>query len=355
MSTAATPRAETTGGGAAPAPSPPWQTDLVAFLRDKLEGDWTNVQLRQFVGGQSNPTFRIDAGERSYVLRKKPGGKLLPSAHAIEREYRVMAALRDHGVPVPAMRLLSDDESVVGTPFFVMDFVPGRVIADPAVPGVALAERAAIYDAMGMTIAAVHSVDLAAAGLSDFGRPRGFYPRQVKRWTEQYRASETETIPAMEKLIAWLPEHLPPDGTPSLVHGDLRLENLLIHPIEPRVVAVLDWELSTLGDPLGDLAYNCLPWHLPPEAFGGLVGRAGECAGLPSEAEYLARYCARTGRAGIDGWNFYVAFALFRLAAILQGVLKRALAGNSSSPDALDRGRLAGVCATAGWAAAVRP
>ncbi len=324
---------------------------LAAFLGPRLEGDWGALEIRRFAGGQSNPTFRLDAGERSYVLRKRPGGPLLPSAHAIDREYRVMSALAGTGVPVPVMRLFCADESILGASFFVMDFVPGRVAKEPALPGATPAERAAIYDAANATLASIHKVDLATAGLSDFGRPTGYYARQVKRWTEQYRAAETKLIPAMEALIAWLPDRIPADERPALVHGDFRLENLILHPERPHVSAVLDWELSTLGDPLGDLAYHCLPWRLPPQAFWGMAGtRIPE--GVPSEADYVAAYCDRTGRDGIEGWNFYVAFALFRMAAILQGVLKRALDGNASSPDAAERGAMAGLCAEAGLEAA---
>ncbi|MBN9068764.1 MAG: phosphotransferase [Rhizobiales bacterium] len=320
---------------------------LGAYLAGRLDGDWQNLDLVQFVGGQSNPTFLLKAGANRYVLRKKPAGKLLPSAHAVDREYRIMSALANTDVPVPAMRLFCDDEGVIGTPFFIMDFVDGRVVKDAALPDALSAERRATFEAMGEAIAALHNVDVDAAGLSDYGRPEGYYSRQVARWTKQYRASETSRIDPMEHLIEWLPENLPAGERPALVHGDFRMENLILHRDEPRVLAVLDWELSTLGDPLGDLAYNCLPWHLPPHAFGGFIGR--DLPGLPEESDYLAAYCKRTGRDGIDGWSFYVAFALFRLAAILQGVYRRALDGNAASPDAMERGRLAGLCAEQGW------
>ncbi|WP_211907346.1 phosphotransferase family protein [Pikeienuella piscinae] len=325
---------------------------LVAYLRSRLPGDWNALRIERFSGGQSNPTFRLEAGQETYVLRKRPEGPLLPSAHAIDREYRVMGALRASAVPVPAMKLFCADETVIGASFFVMEHVAGRVVKEPALPDVAPADRAATYDAMNAALAAVHNVDLEAAGLADYGRPAGFYSRQIKRWSQQYRASETETIPAMDALIAWLPERLPATERAALVHGDFRLENLILHPERPEVSAVLDWELSTLGDPLGDLAYNCLPWRLPPRAFGGLMERDLAGSGIPTEAEYVANYCRRTGRNGIEGWNFYVAFALFRMAAILQGVLKRSLEGNAASPEAAARGALAGLCAEAGLAAA---
>lgn len=326
---------------------------LAAYLKGRLPGDWSALVLTPFVGGQSNPTFLVQAGEARYVLRKRPHGPLLPSAHAIDREYRVMAALRNSDVPVPAMRLFCEDVSIIGTTFFLMDYVPGRVHKTPALPGLSAPERARCYDEMNKAIASIHSVDIATAGLSDYGRAEGYYARQVKRWTEQYRATELEPMPAMEHLIAWLPQHLPAATTAALVHGDVRFENLIFNETG-RITAVIDWELSTLGDPLGDLAYNCMQWHLPPEAFGGIAGTSIAGTGIPSEADYLATYCRRTGRAEIADWHFYVAFALFRLAAIMQGVLRRALDGNASSPDAEDRGRRAPIVAAAGWNAVVQ-
>lgn len=340
---------------APPASAPAIDTAALAkYLADRLDGDWSGMRLEPFVGGQSNPTYLVTAGVHRYVLRKRPHGTLLPSAHAIDREYRVMSALKQTAVPVPAMRVFCEDTALLGTTFFVMDHVAGRVVKDTSLPDETPGNRAAIYDAMNATLAALHTVDVAKAGLADYGRPAGYYGRQVKRWTEQYRATQTATVDAMERLIAWLPHHLPPDLGVGVVHGDFRLENLILHPTAPRVLAVLDWELSTLGDPLGDLAYNCLPWNLPPSAFRGLLGTPYEAAGIPTEAAYLDQYCRRTGRSGIADWHFYVAFALFRLAAILQGVLKRALDGNASSPDAMERGKRYVACAEAGWQAIVR-
>lgn len=324
---------------------------LVAWLTPRLPGDWSRLSITQFVGGQSNPTYRLDAGTARYVLRKKPPGQLLPSAHAVDREFRVLAALAGSAVPVPRAHLYCDDATLIGTPFYVMDCVDGRVLKEPRLPGMTSAERTALYDAMNATIAALHSLDPAAIGLADFGRHGNYYARQVTRWTEQYRRSQTDPINAMERLIEWLPRNLPARETVALVHGDFRIENLVIDARVPRILAVLDWELSTLGDPLGDLAYNCLWFRLPPLAFGGLADVPLHDAGIPDERAYLDAYCRRTGRDGIANWSFYVAFAFFRLAAILQGVMRRALDGNASSPDAIARGRLAGLCAELGCAA----
>ncbi len=326
---------------------------LARYLGAHLPDDFTRLRLTPFVGGQSNPTFLVEAGDARYVLRKRPHGPLLPSAHAIDREYRVMRALQGSAVPVPRMRLFCEDVAILGTTFFVMDYVPGRVHKMPALPGLSPSERATCYDEMNRVIAAIHTVDLAAAGLMDYGRAEGYYARQIKRWTEQYRATEIDPMPSMERLIAWLPQHLPATSSAGLVHGDVRFENL-IFGTSGSVAAVIDWELSTLGDPLGDLAYNCLHWHLPPDAFGGLAGTTIAGTGIPTEADYLKAYCRRTGRPDIEDWHFYVAFALFRLAAIMQGVLKRALEGNASSPDSEERGRRAPLVAAAGWEAVER-
>jgi aminoglycoside phosphotransferase (APT) family kinase protein len=327
---------------------------LASYLSERLAGDWSELKIDQFVGGQSNPTYLLTAGDHRYVLRKRPHGMLLPSAHAIDREYRVMSALKASAVPVPATRLFCTDTSLLGTTFFVMDYVAGRVARSTLLPDETRQGRAAIYDAMNATLAALHTVDVASAGLQDFGRAAGYYGRQIKRWTEQYRISQTASIEPMERLIEWLPRHLPPDLAVSIVHGDFRLENLILDAEQPRVLAVLDWELSTLGDPLGDLAYNCLPWHLPQSVLGGLLDTDIGAAGIPTEEAYLAQYCRRTGRDGIDNWHFYIAFALFRLAAIMQGVLRRALDGNANSPDAEQRGRHYVTCAETGWNAIVR-
>ncbi len=327
---------------------------LAAYLADRLDDVTAPLTVRQFKGGQSNPTYLLEAGGRQLVLRKKPPGRLLPSAHAVEREYRVMAALAGNGVPVPAMRLLCEDDSIIGTAFYVMDHVDGRVFRDPALAGIAPAERAAIYDAMNRTLAGLHRVDWRAAGLADFGRPQNYAARQVARWSKQYRASATAELPAMDRLIDWLPAHLPAAADAAIAHGDFRLENLIFDRSRPVVRAVLDWELSTLGDPLGDLAYNCMLYRLPAAglAVPGLGGLDLAALGLPGEADYVAAYCRRTGRDGIADWRFYLAFSLFRMAAILQGVYARALQGNAASPTAAAMGEMPGVLAEIGWSLA---
>ena len=300
------------------------------------------VTAEKFPGGQSNPTFKLTAGDAQYVLRRKPPGNLLASAHAVDREFRVISSLQTTNVPVPKSIALCEDESIIGSMFYVMEYLEGRVFWDPAIPEVGNTERGAIYDDMNRVLACLHEVDVAAAGLEDYGRPGNYFERQVSRWTKQYRASETETIDAMEQLIAWLPENMPEDdGKVSLVHGDYRLDNLMFHPTEPRVIAVLDWELSTLGNPIADLAYQVMAWQLPPT--GGVSGMAGvdrELLQIPTDDEYVRAYCERTGRDEIENWNFYLVFCFFRLAAILQGVKKRGLDGNASSAEAIERGKL---------------
>ena len=310
------------------------------------------AQLEQFKGGQSNPTYRIiAAGGRKYVLRRKPPGKLLPSAHAVEREYKVIRALHPTGFPVARPQLLCEDESVIGTAFYVMDFVEGRVLCDQSLPGMSRGERFAIWDELNRVIARLHGIDYRAVGLEDFGRPGQYIERQVARWSKQYRASETERIEAMDRLIAWLPQNIPPETGTSVVHGDFRLDNAVFHPAEPRILAVLDWELSTLGDPLADFAYHCMSWHIPPGQFRGIGGLDLKDLGIPSEREYVALYCNRTGRPGIDPthWDFYLAYNLFRIAAILQGILKRVADGTAASTHARDAGMRARSMAELGW------
>jgi aminoglycoside phosphotransferase (APT) family kinase protein len=324
---------------------------LERYLAPRIAGFRGPVQVRQFLGGQSNPTYHLAAGEGRYVLRRKPPGPLLPSAHAVDREHRVITALAGTGVPVPRTYLLCEDPAVIGTPFFVMDFVPGRIFADPVMPGLARDERAAIYDAMNDVMARLHRVDWKAAGLADFGRPGNYFARQIHRWTSQYRASETERIESMERLIPWLPEHIPADDETTLVHGDYRPGNLIVHATEPRVVAVLDWELSTLGHPLADVAYNCVPYRTGPgDNLGGVEGVDLHDLGIPSEDAYVAAYCRRVGRREIADWDFYVAFALFRLGAIAQGIMGRVVAGTANDPNARLRGERARPLADAAWA-----
>ena len=324
-------------------------TALERYMREHVAGFAGRLTVRQFMGGQSNPTYHLRSDGQEYVLRRKPPGKLLPSAHAVDREYRVISALAGTGVPVPRSYALCEDPDVIGTAFYIMGYVPGRVLVDPRLPGVAPAERAQIYDAMNEVLARLHLVDWHAVGLADFGRPGNYVARQIHRWTAQYRASETETIPSMERLIAWLPEHIPADDATTLVHGDYRLGNMIVHPTEPRVVAVLDWELSTLGHPLGDLAYNCMPYHLSANSMDGFEGGDLSGLGIPAEEAYLAAYCRRTGRAAIEDWDFYVGFAMFRLAAIAQGIMGRVLAGTANDPNARQRGERARPLADAAW------
>jgi aminoglycoside phosphotransferase (APT) family kinase protein len=325
---------------------------LAAWMQANIEGFSGPIELRQFAGGQSNPTFLVQSSDHRYVLRRKPPGKLLPSAHAVDREYRVIVALADTPVPVAKAYALCEDPAVIGASFYVMDYVEGRLFWDAALPEVAPHERRAIYEEMTRVIAALHSVDYAAVGLGDYGKPGRYIERQVARWTQQYRASETETIDAVERLIEWLPKHIPADEETGIVHGDFRLDNAIFHPREPRILAVLDWELSTLGHPLVDLAYLCMRYHLSAEQFRGLAGL--DCAALqiPSEAECVADYCRRRGRAPVAPreWTYYLAFNMFRLTGILQGVLARAIQGNASSATALEAGRRARPLAEQAWA-----
>ena len=322
---------------------------LDRYLTERVAGFRGPTAVHQFQGGQSNPTYLLETPGRKYVLRRKPPGKLLPSAHAVEREYQVIAALAGTGVPVPRTYLLCEDPAVIGTSFYVMDYVEGRVFRNAALPDLKPAQRAAIYDSMNDVLARLHQVDWAAVGLGGYGKPGNYFARQIHRWTSQYRASETERIESMERLIAWLPAHIPPGDETSLIHGDYRLGNLLIHPTAPRVVAVLDWELSTLGHPLGDLAYNCLAWHLPAD-LDGLAGEDAPRPGIASEATYVGEYCRRTGRAEIPHWQFYIAFAAFRFAAIWQGIVGRVLAGTANDPNALQHGDRARTLADVAWA-----
>lgn len=301
---------------------------LAAWLGRHVEGFGSDMRLQQFVGGASNPTFMLSTDAGDYVLRKKPPGQLLASAHQVEREYRAMAALRETDVPVPSMRALCDDPNVIGTAFYVMDYLEGRIFRDATLPDLTPAERSAVYDQLNQTLAALHQVDHRAVGLEDYGRPTGYFDRQIARWIKQYRGAETEPIPAMEALIAELPARVPKDEAVSIAHGDYRLENVMFHPTEPRLIAVLDWELSTIGHPLADLGYNCFMWHSTSPSWGTLEGVDFATSGIPREEDYVAAYSRRTGRGdAIEDWNFYLAFAVFRLASISQGVYARALAG----------------------------
>ena len=323
---------------------------LARYLAGHVEGFSGALNVRQFDGGQSNPTFALEAGGAQYVLRKQPPGELLPSAHQVDREYRVMAALADTPVPVPRMLCLCEDASVIGTKFYVMEMIEGRVFAETRLPGLGRDERRAIYLDLARVLAELHKVEPAAVGLDTFGRPGNYYARQIGRWTKQYLASRTEQIPAMDELIAWLPENIPEQGPSVVAHGDYRLGNVMLHPSEPRIVAVLDWELSTLGDALADVGYLCQDYHGESYNDLGLAGADLDALNIPTEAEMLATYCEHAGRPGIDNWTFYLAYNMFRSAAIIQGVYKRGLDGNASSDSALDYADACRLRSERGWA-----
>ncbi|TGP91327.1 MULTISPECIES: phosphotransferase [unclassified Mesorhizobium] len=312
------------------------QAALAPYLEAHIPGFSGLAAIEKFKSGQSNPTYLLTAESGRYVLRAKPPGQLLKSAHQVDREFRVMKALSDTAVPVPEMLHLSAEDSPIGRMFYVMDFLDGRIFWDPALPEArGNDERAAIYDAMNATLAALHDVNAEAVGLGDFGRPGNYFERQLARWTSQYRASETNAIGDMDRLIEWLETHMPADDArAALVHGDYRLDNLIFAPDQPKVLAVLDWELSTSGHPFADIAYQCMQWRLPhASGFRGLGGIDRSALGLPSEKDYVAAYCRRRGLTGIGNWTFFLAFSFFRLAAICQGVYKRALDGNASNPE----------------------
>lgn len=322
---------------------------LGAFLESCLDGFRRPYSILQFEGGQSNPTFLIASQGRRYVLRKKPPGRLLPSAHAVEREYRVMRALADSDVPVCSMLLLCEESAIIGTPFIVMEHIAGRVFHDPTLPGVQPRDRAAIYAHMNKVLAALHAISAEDVGLAGFGRPGNYYARQISRWSRQYQASETGTIESMDRLCEWLPNNIPSAEATRIVHGDYRLGNMILHPREPRILAVLDWELSTLGEPLADLAYNLMTYYLPSSRNPSLVRNDAAVSGIPALEAQLDSYCALSGRDGIEHWNFYLAFSMFRSAAIGQGVYKRGLDGNASSATALELGREVASTATIAW------
>jgi aminoglycoside phosphotransferase (APT) family kinase protein len=329
---------------------------LAAYLRERVEGFSGDIEVEQFKGGQSNPTFKLRAGGRHYVMRSKPGpkAKLLPSAHAIEREYRVQDALGRAGFPAARMLTLCEDEGVIGRAFYIMEMVEGRVLWDQSLPGMTPAQRGAIYAEMSRVIARLHAIDYHAIGLETFGKPGNYFGRQIERWTKQYRMSETETIPEMERLMEWLPANIPAGDETTIVHGDYRLDNMIFHPTEPRVLAVLDWELSTLGHPMADFSYHCMSWHIAPGQFRGIQGLDLPAMGIPTEAEYIAMYAANSGKpVPMRDWNFYLAYNMFRLCGILQGIMKRYVDGTAASQQALDAGRRAKPMAQMGWARVV--
>ena len=332
---------------------------LQTHLEAQLAGFRGPISVEQFKGGQSNPTFKLVTSDRSYVMRCKPGpvAKLLPSAHAIEREFTVMSALQGTDVPVPRMLLLCEDEGIIGRAFYIMEFMAGRVLWDQALPSLDVPGRAALYDEMNRVIAALHNVDVAAAGLQAYGKPGNYFDRQIGRWSKQYLASITQPIDAMDHLMAWLPAHIPAsardESQTSVVHGDFRLDNMVFHPTEPRVIAVLDWELSTIGHPLADFSYHCMSWHIHHSQGRGIEGLDLAALGIPDEKAYVRRYCERTHRADPDAmmadWNFYMAYNLFRMAGILQGIAKRVEAGTASSAQARQAASGARPLAEMGW------
>ena len=322
---------------------------LASWLRANVDAGIGDLVVEQYQGGQSNPTYRLTAGARRYVLRRKPPGKLLPSAHAVDREFRVMSALAGTGVPVAKMHALCEDDTVIGTAFYVMEYVEGRILWDPTLPGMTSAQRAAHYDELNHVIATLHRVVYTAIGLGDFGRTGSYISRQVARWSKQYQAAGADRIDAMDRLIEWLPAHIPDGDETSIVHGDYRLDNVIFHPTEPRILAVLDWELSTLGHPLSDFAYQVMAWRLSPQEFRGIKGADLVTLGIPSEADYVAAYCRRTGRQRIPDFEYYLIFNMFRIAAILHGVLSRALQGNAASADAVAMGSRARPVADVAW------
>jgi aminoglycoside phosphotransferase (APT) family kinase protein len=332
---------------------------LTAWLEQNLEGFAGPLAVEMFKGGQSNPTYKLVTPARSYVMRAKPGpvAKLLPSAHAVEREFAVMRGLADTDVPVPRMYCLCEDESLIGRAFYIMEFMQGRVLWDQALPGMTPAQRGEIYDEMNRVISALHKVKFAERGLANYGKPGNYFDRQIGRWSKQYIASITQAIPEMDRLIEWLPAHIPTgardEAMVSIVHGDYRLDNLMFDAERPRVIAVLDWELSTLGHPLADFSYHCMAWNIPHGAFRGIGGLDHAALGIPSESEYIRRYCERTGLATLDqlkaDWNFYMAYNMFRIAAILQGIAKRVEAGTASSAQAVSSGASARPLAELAW------
>ncbi len=337
---------------------------LTAWLEKNLDGFKGPLTVESFKGGQSNPTYKLITPQCSYVMRAKPGpvAKLLPSAHAVEREFAVMKGLYGTGVPVPKMYVLCEDESVIGRAFYVMEFMQGRVLWDQSLPDMTRQQRGDIYNEMNRVIAALHSVKYADQGLANYGKPGNYFERQIGRWSKQYVASITQHIPEMDQLMAWLPQHIPAsardESMTSIVHGDYRLDNLMFHPTEPRVLAVLDWELSTIGHPLADFSYHCMAWHIPPGSFRGIGGLDHRGLGIPVEEEYIRMYCERTGLTTPEAlkadWNFYLAYNMFRIAAILQGIAKRVENGTASSAQAVKSAAGARPLAQMAWQFAQR-
>ncbi|MEO1253012.1 MAG: phosphotransferase family protein [Pseudomonadota bacterium] len=325
------------------------EASLADYMRVNVEGFDGPLSVKKFKGGQSNPTYLISTADRKYVLRRKPPGKLLKSAHAVDREYRVMTALGKEGFPVPKTYAMCEDESVVGTEFFIMDFVEGRIFWDSGLPEVQKEDRAPLFHALIDTLADLHLIDYEKAGLGDYGKPGNYFERQVGRWSQQYKDAETETIEAMDNLIEWLPTAIPQDDATTIVHGDYRFDNAIMHPAEPRTLAVLDWELSTLGHPLADFTYYLMIYFFPKSVRGGLAGQDLDALGIPGIEAATERYCARTGRSGVPDLDFCLAYNMFRIAGIIQGVYKRSLQGNASSPEAARMGAQVAPLAGLAW------
>ena len=329
------------------------ETRLADYLAQQIDDFARPLSVRQFRGGQSNPTYQLITPNRKFVLRRKPPGKLLPSAHAVDREYRVIAALYPTGFPVAKPYVLCEDESVIGTAFYVMEYVEGRIYWGPLLPGLSPQERFAIYDAMNATLAKLHMLDYEKLGLANFGKTGNYIGRQIARWTKQYLASETEPIPEMNKLIDWLPRHQPQEESCTVVHGDFRLDNMILHPARSEILAVLDWELSTIGDPMADFTYHLMQWQMPPDistsGAGSLLNIDLESLGIPAMDAYVAMYCRRTGRTGIPNLDYYAAYNFFRLAGILQGIVGRVRDGTAANENAAQSAAAVRPLAVRGW------
>ncbi len=332
-------------------PNPSFQEPLAQYLKGLglVKGP---IQLSQLTGGQSNPTFKISCSNEHFVLRKKPAGILLPSAHAVDREHRVMRALANTNVPVPRMLAYCEDENIVGTAFFIMEYLDGRVFVDQTLPQLPASERHVIYEQMNNTIAAIHRLDYTSLGLESFGKPGNYFSRQITRWSRQVREANIPIPNSLNKLMDWLPENIPNEDETSLIHGDFRMDNLIFHKTEPRVIGVLDWELSTLGNPLADFAYQCMAWRIAPSLWRGIQGVDLMGLGIPSEAEYIALYEKKIGRPIAEHWPFLMAYNLFRISAILHGISTRAIDGNANASDAIENGEKVGALADLGWACA---
>jgi acyl-CoA dehydrogenase len=308
------------------------------------------IELSQLTGGQSNPTYKISNGGSHYVLRKKPSGILLPSAHAVDREHRVMKALANTDVPVPQMLAYCEDESIIGTAFFIMEYLDGRVFVDQSLPGLHPKQRQQVYEQMNQTISAIHRLDYVSLGLENFGKPGNYFARQITRWSRQVREANIAIPNSLNRLMDWLPEHIPAEDETSLIHGDFRMDNLIFHKTDLRIIGVLDWELSTLGSPLADFAYQCMAWRISPTLWRGIQGLDLAALGIPNESEYIALYEKQVGRSISEHWPFLMAYNLFRISAILHGITKRAMDGNANASDAIENGAKAGALADLGWA-----